>query len=131
MTIPQTAHRPGSGRAASDRRIDVQHNFTNCPPTLAVVVSLQLGFWDLIAVLPHPVVAQAVASGDLIVKTSPIDIPPARISMAWHRCHNQDAGLNWLRGAMDEIVQSKQALFDVLEYWYAWKDDSPAYLHPR
>ncbi len=68
---------------------------------------------NLITVLPYPAVAQAIANGDLIFRASPIDVPPARISMAWHHRQNHDPGLRWLRGVLDEIVQSKRALFDV------------------
>ena len=59
---------------------------------------------DLIAVLPAGAVYEYVVEGQLAVTQLPIDIPKASISMLWHKRQDNDAGLEWLRGHIKEIM---------------------------
>jgi DNA-binding transcriptional LysR family regulator len=65
---------------------------------------------NLITVLPYPVVAHALESGQLFAAPPPLSVPPARISMAWHRRQEQDVGLRWLRTTLERIVDEHRAL---------------------
>ena len=61
----------------------------------------------LISVLPYAIVADDIASGALIAKPLPFDLPPAEISMAWHNRNDRDLGLRWLRTTIKTITVKK------------------------
>ncbi len=69
---------------------------------------------SLITVLPYPVVAQFMEDQPVIIKKVPIEVPPARISMAWHCREDRDPGLMWLRNKFCEIVESNRELFETV-----------------
>lgn len=66
---------------------------------------------SLICVLPYVVAFEHIQSGSLIAKSMPIDIPPAKISMAWHSRSNRDVGALWLTETISKIVKNKEELF--------------------
>lgn len=65
---------------------------------------------NLITVLPYPVVAKYVQRGELLVRPTPMPVPPPIMYMAWHKRGERDPGLLWLRKVIqsitDEVNQS-------------------------
>ena len=67
---------------------------------------------SLITVLPYPVAAKIVKKGLLVVKTLPLSIPAAEVSLAWHNRNHRDVGLKWLRETLIKIIEDKEQLFE-------------------
>ncbi len=58
---------------------------------------------DLIATVTEKLALQTVDKLGLIIKEHPVNIPPARINMFWHRRFHQDQGNVWLRNLIFEL----------------------------
>ncbi|MGF1731154.1 LysR family transcriptional regulator [Photobacterium kasasachensis] len=67
---------------------------------------------QLICSMPYSIVAEYHAIDKLAIKPLPIEIPPVKISMAWHCRDDHSPSLRWLRTVMERIVQSKDFLQD-------------------
>lgn len=72
---------------------------------------------DLICVVSRTVVTCSLFRGDLHLTQPPIDLPPKRISMAWHARHDRDPGHAWLRENLTAIAVSR---WD--EYGRCWEE---------
>ncbi|GAB3530665.1 LysR family transcriptional regulator [Photobacterium alginatilyticum] len=64
----------------------------------------------LICSMPYSIVAEYHAIDTLAIKPVPIEIPPVKISMAWHCRDDHSPSLRWLRTVIERIVQSKDFL---------------------
>lgn len=62
---------------------------------------------DLICVAPSLAVRSAIFSGELIIKPCPIELPPTPISVIWHKRQEHDAGLQWIRRHLVNIIQQQ------------------------
>lgn len=69
---------------------------------------------QLISSLPYPIVAEAHLANELVIKSLPISVPPAKITMAWHRRDDHSLGLRWLRDTLSGIIDAKRALLEVV-----------------
>lgn len=64
---------------------------------------------DLICVIPSIAVENAIFSGQLAVRESPIDTPPTPVSVIWHKRQDNDAGLQWLRRHLSRVIRERDA----------------------
>ena len=62
----------------------------------------------MIAILPTDYIHQHVASGELFIARTPVDVPHTSISMLWHKRQNRDAGLRWLRQHLKELYIARR-----------------------
>lgn len=62
---------------------------------------------NLITVAPTVTVEEAVASGSLILRPSPVEISKNSISAFWHQRQNNDPGLRWLREALGGVLKRR------------------------
>ncbi|MEH6405076.1 MAG: LysR family transcriptional regulator [Sneathiella sp.] len=62
---------------------------------------------NLITVLPYPIVADAVTNGHVVIRKTPVTLPPVKIMMAWHTRQNKEPCLHWLRDTLKEIMTEK------------------------
>ncbi len=81
---------------------------------------------NLIAVVPCGPVECAIARHELHVTKPPFEMPPAPVSMFWHRRQDQDNGLIWFRQIIKELFvteaerQNKSVCMmmdECREYW--------------
>ena len=63
---------------------------------------------DLIAILPTDYIRQHVASGQLSITQTPVDVPHTSISMLWHKRQNRDARSQWLRQHIKQLYVGRR-----------------------
>ncbi|MEM6583317.1 MAG: LysR family transcriptional regulator [Pseudomonadota bacterium] len=62
---------------------------------------------DLIAVVPTMTVEDAVKSGSLVVRPSPVELASNTISAFWHQRQDRDPGLRWLRDRLGYVLKTR------------------------
>lgn len=60
---------------------------------------------DLITTIPLPIIYNSVMEGKLVITHPPIAIAPGPISMTWHKRHDQDPAMVWLKGKILQILK--------------------------
>ena len=60
---------------------------------------------NLITTIPLPIIYNSVNEGKLVITPPPIDIAPGPISMTWHKRHDQDQAMLWLKGKILQILK--------------------------
>lgn len=59
----------------------------------------------LLATVPTPVAAELARTGSLSRSPLPFDMEGCDVQMSWHRRHNDEPSLKWLRGVVRSVVQ--------------------------
>jgi DNA-binding transcriptional LysR family regulator len=59
---------------------------------------------DMIALLPRQLAQHVAQSAGIAVYAPPMPIPPAEITMVWHRRHDASPAHLWLRAQISEIL---------------------------
>lgn len=60
---------------------------------------------DLITTIPLPIIYNSVMEGKLVITQPPMAIAPGPISMTWHKRHDQDSAMVWLKGKILQILK--------------------------
>lgn len=100
----------GHAQGAVDRYLQQQGLARRIAVTINSFASvpLLLAQSNLITTLPYPVMSQWVEQGILQARPLPFPLGGAPISLAWHRRHQRDQGLAWLRQQIQQLCQQQQ-----------------------
>ncbi len=60
---------------------------------------------NLITTIPLPIIYNNVKEGALVIAQPPIDIDPGPISMTWHKRHDQDQAMLWLKEKILQVLK--------------------------
>ncbi|MBU2872077.1 LysR family transcriptional regulator [Colwellia sp. E2M01] len=67
---------------------------------------------DLICVIPSIALEHEIFTKQLAVLKSPIDTPPTPVSIIWHKRQDNDAGLQWIRRHIVNILRQRAEKHD-------------------
>ena len=85
--------------AGIERNVAVRSFSFACMPAL-------LQGSELVATLQGKLIRKVIAQGfDLISFPTPVELPPLKESMQWHKHRDSDPGMKWLRSVVKQAVQ--------------------------
>lgn len=61
---------------------------------------------DMITTIPLPIILDSVNAGHIIIKKPPLELEPGPISMTWHKRHQRDPEMLWLRNKILDVQKN-------------------------